>query len=73
MNEYTFKDFGLKLPTNLNIRDIANPSTALGKVWVNFVRELDGISCEIVTGSTIAGSGVTGLAVPTKVPAGAAH
>lgn len=71
MNEYTFKDLGLKLPTNLNIRDITNPNTPLGKVWANFARDLDGIGAQIVEGATITGQGASGVQVPHKVLAGA--
>ena len=70
MNEYEFKKFAITLPTSVKINDIANTNSAFGKLWANFLRELDGIGGH-VEASTITGPGVNNLAVPTKVLAGA--
>ena len=69
MNEFTFKDFAIALPNSVKINDITNPNAALGKCWANFLRELDGIGGHVEP-TTISGSGVNNLAVPTKVLAG---
>lgn len=71
MNEYEFKKFGITLPTSVKINDIASPNSALGKAWANFLRDLDTIGGHVDANSTISGPGVTNLAVPTKVLAGA--
>jgi len=70
-NEYNFKDFGLTLPTGTKISEIANQNSPFGKVWANFLHDLEAIGGHVVAG-TITGAGVNNLAIPTKLPAGVA-
>ena len=68
--EWTIKNFNITFKgATPSVRDVENPNTQFGKIWANFLRELDSINAHVADEATL--SGATGvIKLPTKVLAG---